>query len=70
MSLPLILGLPIPILGGMLLFLLIVIQILGGLKVIKMPFKCHKWTAFVILALGVIHAIGGLGIWFGWIKIG
>jgi len=70
MKLPLILGLPIPILGGMLLLLLIIIQILGGLKVIKMPFKCHKWTAIVILILGLIHAIGGLGIWFGWIQIG
>ncbi len=70
MTLPLILGLPIPIWGGMLLFVLILLQVLGGMKVVKIPFKCHKWTGIAILILGIFHAVGGLGIWFGWIKIG
>jgi predicted ferric reductase len=70
MKLPIILGLPLPILGGIFLFILIVFQVLNGIKLIKVPFAVHKFTAFLILLLAILHAIGGLGIWFGWFSIG
>lgn len=66
MRLPIIFGLPLPILGGILLLLLTIFQVLNGLKIIKVPFRIHKITGLVILFLGVLHAIGGLGLWFGW----
>lgn len=69
MSLPVIIGLPLPILGGILLFILIVFQILTGLKKIKLSLKWHRWIAFAILLLAVLHAVGTLGIWFGWISL-
>ena len=70
MSLPVIIGLPLPILGGILLFVLIVFQILVGMKIVKLSITWHKWIAFAILLLAVLHAVGALGIWFGWISIG
>lgn len=66
MKIPIIFGLSLPIWGGILLFLLIAFQIVNGLGLIKVPQKIHIITAFIILALGIIHAVLGLGLWFGW----
>lgn len=66
MKIPIILGLSAPIWGGILLFLLIVFQIFNGIGIIKIPQKIHIITAFIILAFGIIHAVLGLGLWFGW----
>jgi len=70
MKIPILFGLPVPIWGGILLFLLILFQILNGLGIIKVPHKVHILTAFIILALGIIHAVLGIGIWFGWFIYG
>jgi len=70
MRIPIILGLSAPIWGGIILFLLIAFQILNGLRIIKVPPKAHKITAFLILAFGIVHAVLGLGLWFGWFTIG
>lgn len=70
MEIPIILGLSAPIWGGIVLFLLIVFQILNGMRVIKVPLKAHKITAVVILAFGLVHAVLGMGLWFGWFTLG
>ena len=70
MEIPIILGLSAPIWGGIVLFLLIVFQILNGMRVIKVPLKAHKITAVVILACGLVHAVLGMGLWFGWFTLG
>jgi len=70
MKIPIILGLSAPIWGGILLFLLICFQILNGMRVIKVPLKTHKITAVIILAFGLVHAVLGLGLWFGWFTLG
>jgi hypothetical protein len=70
MVIPSILGLSVPIWGGIVLFLLIVFQILSGMRKIKVPPKTHKIIAFVLLGFGIMHAIVGVGIWFGWFSLG
>ena len=70
MEIPVILGLSAPIWGGIVLFLLIVFQMLNGMRVIKVPLKAHKITAAVILLFGIIHAVLGIGLWFGWFSLG
>lgn len=70
MKIPIILGLSAPIWGGILLFLLIVFQVLNGMRIIKVPLKVHKITALLLLLFGIIHAALGLGLWFGWFTIG
>jgi hypothetical protein len=51
--------------GGGLLLVLIILNILIGTKVIKASLKVHKNIAWVILALGVLHAAGGVLKYFG-----
>ncbi len=70
MVIPTILGLSVPIWGGIVLFLLIVFQMLTGMHKIKVPPKTHKIVAFVLLGFGIMHAVVGLGVWFGWFVIG
>ena len=69
-TIPLILGLPLNIWGGILLLALIIFQILNGLKFIRIPLAWHRATAFSILTLGVLHAVAGIGIWYGWLALG
>jgi hypothetical protein len=52
--------------GGGLLLVLIIVNILIGTKVIKASLKVHVSIAWVILALGVLHAAGGILKYFGW----
>jgi len=66
MKIPIILGLSLPIWGGIILVLLIVFQVINGMGIIKVPQKVHKINAYTILAFGIIHAVLGLGLWFGW----
>jgi hypothetical protein len=49
-------GMPLAAYGGMFLFVLLVIQVLGGLRVIKMPLTWHKWLGIGILGVAVVHA--------------
>jgi hypothetical protein len=60
------LGLPLFAWGGLLVGLLVVFQILNGLRIIRVKPKCHKITAFSILALAAVHGIVSLATWFGW----
>jgi hypothetical protein len=69
MTLPLILGLPAATWGGFVLAALILVNVLGGLKVFKLPFKAHKAIGILILAFGLIHATVGMLVWFGVIKV-
>jgi len=70
MKIPVIFGMSLPIWGGIVIFLLLVFQILTGLGKIKVPYKVHKFTAYIILLIGILHAVLGIGIWFGWLAIG
>jgi hypothetical protein len=67
MKMPVILGLPLFAWGGMILFILVSIQVLGGLKIIRIPYKTHKANGIVILILGLIHGLAALGYLLGWI---
>jgi hypothetical protein len=69
MTLPLILGLPATTWGGFVLAVLIALNVLGGLKVLKIPFKAHKTLGILILAFGLVHAAVGMLAWFGVIKV-
>lgn len=48
-------GLPLAAYGGMFVFVLLTIQVLFGLRVIKVPMKWHKWLGISILVLALIH---------------
>ena len=53
----LIAGLPLTAYGGMVLFLLILIQVLGGLKIIKIKYDWHKYLGICILVFAFFHGI-------------
>jgi hypothetical protein len=42
---------------GIINFLLISIQILGGLKVIKIPFRVHKYLGITLGFFALIHGV-------------
>ena len=69
MTIPVVLGLPLHIWGGILIFLLILLQVAGGMKCIKIPFIWHKRVALLIVFLGLLHAAAGMALWFGWTYI-
>jgi cytochrome b561 len=50
-------GLPLAAYGGMFLFLLLLAQVLGGLRIIKTPIQWHKWLGITILGVALIHGI-------------
>jgi hypothetical protein len=56
--------------AGIVVFLLLVFEALVGLKIIKFgrtQWKTHKWIAFTVIALALIHGIYALGtVVFGW----
>ena len=70
MKIPIIWGLSVPVWGGIFLFLLIAFQILNGMRIIKVSQKIHILTAFVILVFGILHAVLGIGLWFGVFTMG
>jgi hypothetical protein len=53
-------GLPIFAYGGMFVGLLLVLQVLGGMRMIKMSPILHKRLGITILALGAIHGLLGI----------
>lgn len=62
---PLLLSLPLSVWGGLMLFILIILQILTGLRWIKVPFQVHTKILWrIILILAVIHGIYGLQRYF------
>ena len=67
-TIPFIHGKPINIWGGILLGILLVFQLLTGLRVIKVPNRVHRWNGIAIFAIAAAHAVIGLMVWFdGWI---
>lgn len=53
-------GLPLAAYGGMVLFVLLLLQVLGGLHYIKMPLNWHKWLGIGIVVFAAFHALLGL----------
>ena len=54
---------------GVLLFALLSIQVLIGLRVIKLGKSHRVWhrrLAFTILALAALHGLAGMALYFGW----
>jgi predicted ferric reductase len=50
-------GLPLAAYGGMFLFALVLLQVMGGLRVVKMPITWHKWLGISILVVALFHGI-------------
>ena len=46
--------------GGLTLLVLIVVQILIGNHKLKVNFKYHKYLAYAILVLGLLHGMFGI----------
>jgi hypothetical protein len=66
-SCAMILGMPVTgmmmLVGGAVLLVLTLFQVLAGLRVIKLGKKhriVHRWTAFAILGLAAIHGLLGV----------
>jgi hypothetical protein len=57
---PYILGMPLFAWGGVLLLILVTGQILGGMRIIRTPFRLHKINGFVILGVAVLHGLAGI----------
>lgn len=58
-------GLPLFAWGGMFTFLLIVLQVLIGARIIKVDFRIHRVNGFVILALALLHGTAALSYLLG-----
>jgi hypothetical protein len=56
--------------GGAVVFVMLIFELLVGLRVIKFKgrthMKVHKWTAYAIVALTALHAILALILFNGW----
>lgn len=61
---PYILGKPLNIWEGAILFFLLIFQLLSGLQVIKVDYKIHKWNGILIFTIAMVHAFIGFGVWF------
>lgn len=67
-TIPLLFGKPVNIWLGMVLAVLVVLQVLLGARVLKLPFVVHRVNGFAILAIAVVHGFIGYMIWFhGWV---
>jgi hypothetical protein len=67
-TVPLLFGKPINIWLGLLLALLVVLQVLLGTRLLKLPFVAHRVNGFVILAVALVHGFIGYMVWFhGWV---
>jgi len=62
MRIPIILGQPLHLWLGILLFLLIIFQIVVAKRIIKVPFKWHRIGGYVILLLAMIHGFIAYGL--------
>lgn len=62
---PVIFGYPLHLWLGIALFILIVFQIAVAKKILKVPFKWHRITGYLILILAIIHGLIGMGLYSG-----
>ncbi len=66
-SIPVLLGLPLNVWLGFLLFIQVVFQVLTGKRILKVNFKYHRINGVLILLVALAHALIGLGFrFFGW----
>lgn len=49
-----------PMIGGLVLLVLLVLNLLLGHRIIKADRKVHIIIGWVIMVLGLLHAIGGI----------
>ena len=61
----LIAGLPLAAYGGMALFVLLAVQVLGGMRIIKMDLKLHRRLGLLILGLALLHGLFALAYFWG-----
>lgn len=66
-SIPVLLGLPLNVWLGFLLFIQVVFQVLTGKRILKVNLKYHRMNGVLIVFVAVLHALIGLGFrFFGW----
>lgn len=68
MAIPIILGAPLHLWLGILLFILIVFQILVGKRILPLPFVWHRITAIMIILLALIHGFIAIGLFKGFLS--
>lgn len=52
-------GVSIILIGGMINLILLLFQLLSGLRYIKVPFGVHRKTGIILVFSAIIHAILG-----------
>lgn len=62
---PVIMGKPLHLWLGLLLFLLIVFQILVAKRIVSIPFRWHRIMGYVILLIALIHGSIAIGLYTG-----
>ena len=62
MRIPIILGQPLHLWLGILLFLLVIFQIVVAKRILKIPFKWHHIGGYVILLLAIMHGLIAIGL--------
>lgn len=62
MRIPILLGQPLHLWLGILLFLMIVFQILVAKRILKIPFKWHRTVGYLILFVAIIHGFIAFGL--------
>lgn len=68
MTVPIILGAPLHLWLGILLFILLLFQIAVAKKILRVPFKWHRVTGYIILVLAAIHGFIGVGLSTGFLS--
>lgn len=62
MRIPILLGQPLHLWLGILLFLMVVFQILVAKRILKVPFKWHRVVGYLILLIAMIHGFIAFGL--------
>jgi len=62
MRIPILLGQPLHLWFGIVLFLLIIFQVAVAKRIIKVPFQWHRVMGYVILLLAFIHGSIAFGL--------
>lgn len=59
------LGMPLVAWGGVTVLTVLIIQMLVGLRIVKVDFKYHTYIAWALLGLALVHATAALIYIFG-----
>lgn len=59
------LGMPLVAWGGVTVLTVLIVQMLVGLRIVKVDFKYHTYIAWTLLVLALIHATAALIYIFG-----